>query len=133
MKSTIAIAALVASTQSIKVSGYAAPDVYGPNGDGYKNDKANYDLSRIGINISKAGSGENCKLNDWAIVSYKGYLKDGRLVTDSSQEQDGRPKTFTVGKSEVFKCWDLALTQLRKGDVAKISCPSYFAWGGAFT
>jgi len=90
-------------------------------------------MSRIGINISKAGSGEKCKLNDWAIVSYKGYLKDGRLVTDSSSEQDGRPKTFTVGQSEVWKCFDLAITQLKKGDVAKLSCPSYYAWGGAFT
>ena len=133
MKTTFAIAALLSSTQAIKIKGSAAPDVYGPNGRDYENDKAEYDFSRIGINIETKGSGDKCKEGDWAIVEYKGWLKDGRLVTDSTQEKDGRPLTFSVGKAEVFKCWDLAITQLHKGDVARLSCPSFYAWGDAFT
>jgi hypothetical protein len=34
---------------------------------------------------------------------------DGRVITDSRSEAGGVPKTFNVGNSEVFKCWDLAI------------------------
>lgn len=33
----------------------------------------------------------------------------------------------------MFHCWDLAIPQLHQGDVAKIDCPSYYAYGGAYT
>lgn len=29
----------------------------------------------------------------------------------------------------MFKCWDLALSQLHKGDKARVSCPSKLVWG----
>ena len=33
----------------------------------------------------------------------------------------------------MFKCWELAIPQLRQGDKAKLSCPSHYVWGGAYT
>lgn len=45
----------------------------------------------------------------------------------------GYPKEFSVGASQVFKCWDLALPQLHEGDKATLDCPSYYAWGDAYT
>jgi len=126
-----AILAFISSSQSITLRRDA--DVYGPNGDGYENDSATYDLSRIGVDITKKGKGKKCTEGDWTTVSWKGYLKDGRLVTDSTQEADGRSKTFALGNSDVFKCWELALPSLRKGAKARLSCPADLTWGGAYT
>ncbi len=122
---------LASSAQAISLK--AGPDVYGPNGANYQNNSPNYDLSRIGISVNTQGSGPQCTPGDWAVIHWKGYLTDGRLVTDSRAEGLGLPKTFGVGNHEVFSCWDLALPQLRKGDSATLTCPSYYAWGGAYT
>jgi len=104
---SVAVAALIGSTSAIKQMG--APDVYGPNGTGYRSVNANYDNSLIGIDVVKAGTGPNCKAGDWATVHWTASLKDGRIVSDSRAEPGGRPKTFAVGASEVFKCWDLGI------------------------
>jgi hypothetical protein len=125
----IAAALLLSSTQAVRIS----PDVFGKNGENYQNNSPNFDLSLIGIDKTTVGSGPKCTTGDWAIVHWTGSLTDGRLVTDSRAEGLGYPKTFAVGKSEVFKCWDLALPQLRKGDKATIECPARFVWGGAYT
>jgi hypothetical protein len=55
MKYTLAVVALVAKSQAIKQKSNGAPDVYGPNGAGYSNNDADYDLSRIGIDIQAPG------------------------------------------------------------------------------
>lgn len=73
-------------------------------------------MANIGIDIYEKAQTENkdktenhtCEPGSWTTVHWKGYLKDGTLVTDSRQELDGLPKTFALGSSEVFKCWDLA-------------------------
>eukprot|EP00356_Strombidium_inclinatum_P008823 CAMPEP_0170479236 /NCGR_PEP_ID=MMETSP0208-20121228/545_1 /TAXON_ID=197538 /ORGANISM="Strombidium inclinatum, Strain S3" /LENGTH=319 /DNA_ID=CAMNT_0010751595 /DNA_START=8 /DNA_END=967 /DNA_ORIENTATION=+ len=126
-----AVAALLSTSAAIQLRG--GPDVYGPNGDNYSNESANYDLSRIGISVTEAGKGPQCTKGDWATVHWKGTLTDGRIVTDSHSEGWGYPKHFAVGNAEVFKCWDLALPQLHMGDHATVTCPSYYAWGGAYT
>ena len=126
-----AVAALISSSSAIKVA--SGPDVFGPNGQDYTNNNASYDFSRIGIDVYEQGKGEKCTPGDWATVHYQGYLKDGRKVTDSTDQEDGRPLTFAVGASEVFKCWDLAITQLHQGDKVKIRCPYDLAYGNAYT
>jgi len=90
-------------------------------------------MSRIGINFDKKGSGPQCTTGDWITVHWVGRLKDGRVVTDSKMEGDQRPKTFTLGDHQVFKCWDLALTQFHQGDIATLDCPSFYAYGDTFT
>jgi FK506-binding protein 1 len=88
-------------------------------------------LSRIGIDIKRNGSGPTCKEGDWTTVHWVGTLNDGRVVTDSRAEPGGLPKIFTLGVSDVFKCWDLAITQLHQGDKATLHCPSFYAWGSS--
>lgn len=66
-------------------------------------------------------------------MHWTAYLKTGTMVSDSRSEGSGRPKTFAVGNAEQFKCWDLAVPQLKKGAKARVSCPSSFCWGGAYT
>ena len=120
--------ALIGVASSTKLT--AKPDVYGKNGENYSNVDPSEIMAKIGIDISEAGTGENCKETDWATVHYKGTLTNGLVVTDSKSEGDGLPKTFTVGRHEVFKCWDLAVTQLKTGSKATVHCPAESVWGG---
>ena len=53
----IAIAALLGSASAIKHKSMIEPDVFGPNGANYTNVDANYDTSRIGIDINVKGTG----------------------------------------------------------------------------
>jgi hypothetical protein len=46
-----AVAALISNTSAVKIQ--AGPDVWGPNGENYNNNDARYDVSLIGINITK--------------------------------------------------------------------------------
>lgn len=116
--------ALIGASSAVSIKSTAEPDVFGPNGANYSNDSASQDLALIGIDIYEKGKDEvtdadghvvkgekakNCEPGDWTTVHWKGYLKSGTLVTDSRQEGDGLPKTFGLGASEVFKCWDLAI------------------------
>jgi FKBP-type peptidyl-prolyl cis-trans isomerase len=133
MKYTLAIAALVSSTTAINQKSVASPDSYGQNGAGYANIDASYDLSRIGIDISTEGTGANCKVGDWTTLHWTATLRDGRVVSDSRAEPSGLPKTFALGAHEVFSCWDLAVPKLKQGAKARLHCPSYYAWGGAYT
>ena len=129
---SFAVACLITESQAIKQ--LSSPDVYGPNGEAYSNIDATYDLSRIGIDVTKTTKGaEACRSGDWTTVHWIGTLPDGRVVTDSRAEPGGLPKTFALGAHEVFSCWDFAIPKLHKGDTARISCPSYYAWGGAYT
>lgn len=87
----------------------AEPDVYGKNGANYANTDASEIMAKIGIDITTQGTGDKCKETDWATVHWKGTLTNGAVVTSSHDEGSGLPKQFTVGRSEVFKCWDLAV------------------------
>lgn len=132
MKQSAAVLALIGNISAIKIAD--SPDVWGPNGENYKNKDARYDVALIGINKTKENkSGRICSPGEWATVHYTATLPDGRLVGDSRQEPTGLPKRFIVGASEVFKCWDLGIQKLRSGEEATLACPSYLAWGGAFT
>lgn len=82
------LAALFASsanaiTQTNQVS--ADPDIYGPNGEDYQNNDANYDLSRIGINITEKGKGPECNAPNWATFHWKSILGDGREVENTKE------------------------------------------------
>ena len=110
---------LLGSTQSSKIQ--SQPDVYGPNGKGYTNTSGDQNLAKIGIDINwtKAkDSDPKCMEGQWAQIHYVGTLPNGRVVADSKSEPGGLPKTFTVGKSEVLRCWDYAVQALHAGDKA---------------
>ena len=104
-----AIVALLQTSSGSKLGQKHEPDVYGPNGDDFKNDSALYDSSRIGINITKKGKGNKCATGDWTTATWIGSLKDGRVVTDTSNEGDNRPRTFALGNDDVWKCFEIAI------------------------
>jgi hypothetical protein len=136
---SIAVAALITESSAITQKTAGAPDVYGPNGTDYDNVDAVYDLSRIGIDVLsrdsavRTGDGKQCRVGDWTTVHWVATLPDGRVVSDSRAEPGGLPKTFALGAHEVFSCWDFAIPKLWSGDKVRLHCPSYYAWGGAYT
>ena len=121
------------ASQATRLASQHEGDVFGPNGQNYKNINANYDVSRIGIDISQPGTGDKCRPGDWASVHYTASLEDGRIVSDSRAEPGGRPLHFTLGDHQVFSCFDIAIPQLKEGATATLHCPSTYAWGGAYT
>jgi len=46
------------------------------------------DTERIKITLKEEGNGHFCRLNDWAIVHWKAYLKSGQIVEDSRLKGD---------------------------------------------
>ena len=101
----------------------------GKNGKGWQNNNAELELSQIGIDIKTAGTGDKCRVGDWATITWTGATPDGNIVTSSEVEGDGHGKTFSVGADEVFKCWDNALPELTEGTKATLKCPSNQVWG----
>ena len=91
-------------------------------------------MSRIGIDIVKEGpiqtKESKCSNGQWSTIHWSGHLMDGRMITDTRSEPGGMPKKFAQGVSEVFKCIDLAMTQLHKGDQARLTCPASLVYGG---
>jgi len=130
---SVAVAALISNSQAVAMKQKGSPDVFGPNGAEYSNTDSDYDLSRIGIDVTTKSTGQQCKPGMWTTVHWVASLPDGRVVSDSRAEPGGLPKTFALGASEVFKCWDLAIPKLNSGTKATLHCPSFYAWGGAYT
>ena len=64
---------------------------------------------------------------DEVTVHYVGSLLDGSEF-DSSRSRE-RPFTFTLGKGEVIKGWDLGVGTMRKGEVAKFTLAPEYAYG----
>ena len=122
------------SNLKIASEAMADPDVYGPNGDNYQNNNPVYDFSRIKIDIADPGAGDKCREGAWISAHWVANLmKDGRIYSDTKQEGNGEPQLFTLGGHHVIKCLDIAMTQLKPGAKAHIECPSFYAFGGAFT
>jgi FKBP-type peptidyl-prolyl cis-trans isomerase len=66
-------------------------------------------------------------MSDWATVTFEGFTPDGIKVYDS---HDMRAFNFRVGHYEVSKCWDIAIQQMKPGEVSMITCPGILDQGG---
>jgi len=82
----------------------------------------------------RKGDGNNCELNQWATVSWKAYVngEEPQEIYNSRREAAGEgPKQFRIGNYQVSKCWDMAIQQMSKGQVAKVLCPAFLDKGGS--
>lgn len=115
----------------------AAPDVYGPNGDDYANNRAAYDFSRIGIDIKEKTQGAKVMPGFYMKAHIVGSVTSNGVVFEDTHQGTvdpiGQPKFFYLGNYQLVKCLELAFMQLRVGEKAHITCPSFYAYGGAFT
>lgn len=73
------------------------------------------------------GTGDVCPKGATVKVHYTGSLTNG-TVFDSSYKR-GQPLEFVVGRGQVIKGWDEGITQLKKGQKAKLVCPPDYAYG----
>ncbi|RWS24555.1 peptidyl-prolyl cis-trans isomerase FKBP4-like protein [Leptotrombidium deliense] len=60
-------------------------------------------------------------------VHYTGSLEDGTIF-DSSVER-GEKFSFTLGKGEVIKGWDVAVKTMKRGEKAKVTLKPEYAYG----
>eukprot|EP00057_Strongylocentrotus_purpuratus_P017188 XP_011671662.1 PREDICTED: peptidyl-prolyl cis-trans isomerase FKBP4 [Strongylocentrotus purpuratus] len=64
---------------------------------------------------------------DKVFVHYVGSLTDGVLF-DSSRSRNEK-FSFTLGKGEVIKAWDMGVATMRRGEIAVITCKPEYAYG----
>lgn len=60
-------------------------------------------------------------------IHYEAYLKDGTCF-DSSRKR-GKTFEFKLGAEQVINGLEIGITQLSKGDTAKVTIPSRLGWG----
>ncbi|XP_064113782.1 peptidyl-prolyl cis-trans isomerase FKBP4-like [Macrobrachium nipponense] len=78
--------------------------------------------------ILRSGESEEGPLQgDKVFVHYVGTLEDG-IKFDSSRDR-GDKFSFTLGKGEVIKAWDLGVASMKKGELARLTCASAYAYG----
>jgi hypothetical protein len=79
--------------------------------------------------IIKAGDGwEKPEKGDKVMVHYVGTLEADGQEFDSSRGR-GDPFTFTLGQGQVIKGWDIGVATMKKGELAKFTIKSDFAYG----
>ncbi|MCJ1352256.1 MAG: peptidylprolyl isomerase fpr4 [Icmadophila ericetorum] len=74
----------------------------------------------------KLGSGPAAKNGDKVGMRYIGKTTDGK-VFDANKK--GKPFTFTLGKGEVIKGWDVGIAGMSVGGERRITIPAALAYG----
>lgn len=78
--------------------------------------------------ILQEGSGDLNPSTDQTVeVLYTGKLLDG-TVFDSNTNRDS-PFSFTIGKGQVIKGWDLGVATMKKGEKSLLTCTAPNAYG----
>jgi len=73
------------------------------------------------------GNGDEAKVGDTVSVNYVGTLENGTKF-DSSYDRK-QPFSFTIGKGEVIRGWDLGLQGMKVGGKRELIIPSDLAYG----
>lgn len=90
--------------------------------------------------ILQEGSGEGAVMGDVVAVKYVGALPSGvvfdtnvkEVAVEAGLDQEGRvydPFTFTLGSTGVISGWNIAVSGMKKGEIAQIILPASYAYG----
>lgn len=85
------------------------------------------DLKNIVIDDVVEGEGDEVKDGDAVSVHYIGTLQNGQQFDNSYVK--GQPYTFTVGKGDVIKGWDIGLVGMKVGGQRILVIPPEYAYG----
>lgn len=80
----------------------------------------------ITIMDSKVGTGPAAKRNSKLSMRYIGKLENGKVFDSNTK---GKPFTFTLGKGEVIKGWDVGLEGMQVGGERRLRIPAASAYG----
>ncbi|ROT67118.1 peptidyl-prolyl cis-trans isomerase FKBP4 isoform X1 [Penaeus vannamei] len=78
--------------------------------------------------LKEGGGNEHPLQGDRVFVHYVGTLAEDGSKFDSSRDRNEQFE-FTLGKGEVIKAWDLGVATMKKGEIAKFTCRSEYAYG----
>lgn len=97
----------------------------------YKAGKLKLESLDGGLKYVLHEEGDGIDVNDGmrAAVSYYGVTMDGKMFDNSFRA--GGPYTFTVGRGEVIKGWDIGIAALKVGSKATLFLPYDLAYGEA--
>ncbi|KAI0843030.1 hypothetical protein F5Y06DRAFT_256754 [Hypoxylon sp. FL0890] len=80
----------------------------------------------VTVDDRKIGSGRVAKKGNKVEVRYIGKLQDGK-VFDANKK--GKPFSFSVGKGEVIKGWDIGIQGMSVGGERRLTIPAHLAYG----
>ncbi|KAI1083294.1 hypothetical protein F5B20DRAFT_529406 [Whalleya microplaca] len=83
-------------------------------------------IQGVTVDDRKVGSGRVVKKGNKVDVRYIGKLQDGK-VFDSNKK--GKPFSFTAGKGEVIKGWDIGVQGMSVGGERRLTIPANLAYG----
>jgi FKBP-type peptidyl-prolyl cis-trans isomerase len=80
----------------------------------------------------KEGGGYSPQRGDFVVVTYKGYLSNGKLF-DSSDAPGKGPKAAKYGAepAQMLKGWEEAMEGMREGGIRVVQIPPALAYGEA--
>lgn len=97
---------------------------------GHSDDVIRRQSEFINMKTIQNGKGDVCMMSDTAAINYKGFTPNGKLVYDSRKSLAGGQTVFRVGYYEVSKCIDIAVQQMRPGQISAVYCPGVQDKGG---
>jgi FKBP-type peptidyl-prolyl cis-trans isomerase len=92
------------------------------------NQISNIPFDEIYYKKLSSGSGEKPQANDQVKVHYTGKFLDGKVFDSSVQRNE--PISFTIGKGQMIKGFEIGVKLMQKGEKAVIVIPSALAYGG---
>jgi FKBP-type peptidyl-prolyl cis-trans isomerase FkpA len=90
--------------------------------------------------VKQEGTGDPIITGDTISVNYVGALADGTvfdtnmsaIAKEAGLDKEGKtyqPLTFKVGSNEIIQGWNIAVTGMKKGEIAQVAIPASFAYG----
>ncbi|XP_041836329.1 peptidyl-prolyl cis-trans isomerase FKBP5 [Melanotaenia boesemani] len=89
----------------------------------------NKDQGVIKIVKCQGLSGDQPMIGDRVTVHYTGKLLTGKKF-DSSRDRK-EPFSFSVGRGQVLKAWDIGVLTMQKGEVCTLLCKPEYAYGSS--
>ena len=81
------------------------------------------------VETLKKGKGDLATVNQLIYLHYEGRLTDGTLF-DTSRSR-GQPFSFTLGRGQVIKGWDLGVEGMAIGEIRRLTIPPELGYGSA--
>lgn len=83
-------------------------------------------VNGVTIDDKTVGTGAQAKPGQKVNMRYVGKLTNGKVFDSNTK---GKPFTFTLGKGEVIKGWDIGIQGMQQGGERRITIPAELAYG----